>query len=94
MVIHKFALSRYNSLLFHFQFLRFFCLVWHCLRYDLMYVVQLLSCGIGVFAATAIPLDPEDEGTRFLLNFWNYSSTATASRSNCILTIELFVECC
>lgn len=64
----------------------------HCFRYDLMYVLQLLSCGIGVFRAMAIPLDPADEGTRFLLNFWNYSSTATSSHSNCIFNVRTFCK--
>lgn len=62
----------------------------HCTRYDLVYVLQLLNCGIGVFAAIAIPLDSEDEGTRFLLNMWNYSSTGTASHSNCIFNERIF----
>lgn len=62
----------------------------HCMRYDLMYVLQMQSCGIGVFAAMAIPLEPEDEGTRFLLNIWNYSSTGTASHSNCIFNDRMF----
>lgn len=64
--------------------------MWYCMRYDLMYVLQLLSCGIGVFAAMASPLDPEDEGTRFLLNIWNYSSTGTASHSNCVFKDRIF----
>jgi hypothetical protein len=32
-----------------------------------MYALHLLSCGIGVFAAMAIPLDLEDD-IRFFLN--------------------------
>lgn len=66
----------------------------HCMRYELMYVLQLLSCGIGVFAAMAVSLEPEVEGTRFLLIIWNYTSTGTASHSNCIFNDRIFVECC
>lgn len=86
-------------MLFSFPVFTMFCLVWHCLRYDLTYVLQLLSCGIGEYpnaayaceyATMAIPLDPEDEGTRFLLNIWNYSSSATAPRASCIFNDRIF----
>lgn len=64
--------------------------MWHCIQYDLIYALRPLGCGIGVFAAMAIPLDPEDEGIRFLLNIWHYSSTGTASHSNCIFKDTIF----